>query len=222
MTNLLRAFPSIFSDIIGFAASVLVLILYHTFLYMKKRRNPFYTMQSVNREARSEWVEWVMENENRAILAVQTLRNSTMSATFLASTAVLLMMGTLTLTGQAANISASWQALNLGTTHPGWWVLKVMLLVIDFYIAFFSFALSVRLFNHVGYQINLPESLRKGALSHEHVARYMNRAGHYYSNGMRAYFFAVPLVFWLFGPHLMFVSALVLVAVLYNYDRMPG
>lgn len=49
----------------------------------------------MNAMARTAWVERIMQNED-GILAVQTLRNSTLVATFLASTAVLLIIGVLT------------------------------------------------------------------------------------------------------------------------------
>lgn len=38
---------------------------------------------------------------------------------------------------------------------------------------------------------------------------------------MRAYYYAVPLVFWLFGPHFMLLSTLGLIVVLYRLDRAP-
>ena len=54
-----------------------------------------------------------------------------------------------------------------------------------------------------------------------YVVAIMNRAGRYYTIGMRAYYFAVPLVFWLFSPVLMVASTLVLIPVLYFNDRAP-
>ena len=38
---------------------------------------------------------------------------------------------------------------------------------------------------------------------------------------MRAYYLAVPLVFWLFGPHFMLLATLVLIPILYYLDRTP-
>jgi uncharacterized membrane protein len=38
---------------------------------------------------------------------------------------------------------------------------------------------------------------------------------------MRAYYFIVPLVFWLFGPHFMIISTIGLLIVLYRIDRAP-
>jgi uncharacterized membrane protein len=53
------------------------------------------------------------------------------------------------------------------------------------------------------------------------VAITLNRAGRFYSIGMRAFYYTVPLVFWLFGPHFMLVATAVLIAVLYRLDRAP-
>jgi uncharacterized membrane protein len=53
-----------------------------------------------------------------------------------------------------------------------------------------------------------------------YVAAYLNRAGHHYSAGMRGYYFLLPLVFWLFGPHLMLAAAIALVFVLVMGRRL--
>lgn len=210
------------SDFLGLIVSAMLLTAYHIYLRMRSRHDPHYTVQAVNRAARSAWVEHIMSKEANAIVGVQTLRNSTMAATFLASTAVLLIMGTLTLSGQADKLADSWHLLNaVGSKHPGLWVAKLLLLVVDFFIAFFSFSMALRLFNHVGYQVALPPQARPAAITPEKVAIHLNRAGSYYSIGMRAYYFSVPLVFWLFGPHLMLMAAVILIAVLYNIDRAP-
>jgi uncharacterized membrane protein len=81
--------------------------------------------------------------------------------------------------------------------------------------------MSIRVFNHVGYLINVPLSLEHKAISPQHVAIHLNRAGRFYSLGMRAYYYAVPLVFWLFGPHLLLLATLGLIVVLYRLDRAP-
>jgi len=81
--------------------------------------------------------------------------------------------------------------------------------------------MSIRVFNHVGYMINVPIGLNHKMITPAHVALHLNRAGHFYSIGMRADYFLVPLVFWLFGPLLMLVSTIGLLLVLYRLDRAP-
>lgn len=207
-------------DVIGFGVSALLLGLYHLYLYRKVRRNPAYTLQAVNHAVRSAWVIQVMADEGKDILAIQTLRNSTMAATFLASTAVLLIIGTLTLSGQADKLDATWHALNIfGAASAELWVIKLLVLIVNFFVAFFSFSVSIRLFNHVGYHINIAPAGRPKWLTPERVAAHLNAAGRFYSLGMRGFYFSVPLVFWLFGPVFMVAATLGLIAVLYRLDR---
>lgn len=207
------------SDLVNFSLSALLLLAYQLYMRYKASRNPAYTIQGVNTIARTAWVETIMR-EGKDILAVQTLRNSTMAATFLASTAVLLIIGVLTLSGQGDKLGSTWHAF-AGTRSPELWMIKLILLLLDFFIAFFSFSMSIRVYNHVGYMINVPLTLRRKVISPQHVAYHLNRAGNYYSVGMRAYYFAVPLVFWLFGPHFLLAATLVLIPVLYRLDRAP-
>lgn len=210
------------SDAVSFAVSTFLLVGYHLYLRFQLRKNPHYTIQAVNHAARSAWVKGIMVDESKSILGVQTLRNSTMAATFLASTAVLLIIGTLTLSEQTDKLESTWQSLNvLGSTQPGLWTIKLLLMLSNFFVAFFSFAMSVRLYNHVGYHLNVPIKGRAPSINSKSVAVLLNRAGYSYSLGMRAYYFAVPLVFWLFGPHFLVAATVVLIAVLYHIDRAP-
>lgn len=220
----LSQIPSWFStyqnDILSFLASVSVLILYHVYLRNKVRKDPTYTVQAINRIARRIWVETLMNLGKPDVIAVQTLRNSTMAATFLASTAVLLIMGVLTLSTQ--HQGNAWHIFNsTGADHPELWLFKLMLLLINLFVAFFSFAMSIRVYNHVGFLINVPLSLNIPSLTAQHIAVQLNSAGKFYSIGMRTYYYCVPLVFWLFGPHLMLIATFALIPMLYKHDRAP-
>jgi uncharacterized membrane protein len=210
------------NDIVSFLVSVLLIATYHIFLRHKIKKDPSYTVQAVNRIARTAWVETIMGDEKNAVLAVQTLRNSTMAATFLASTSVLLIIGVLTLSEQGEKLEAHWHALNMvGAINPMLWMVKLLLLLLDLFVAFFGFSMAIRIYNHVGFLINVPVRLNHKMITPAHVATHLNRAGHFYSMGMRAYYFLVPLVFWLFGPHFMLVSTIILLLALYRIDRAP-
>ncbi len=208
-------------DLMSLALSLALLAAYHIYLRYKIRQNPAYTVQAVNVMARTIWVKTVMQ-EGKDILAVQTLRNSTMAATFLASTAVLLIIGVLTLTGRGNEFSDSWHALNsVGARHSELLLAKLLLMLLDLFVAFFSFSMSIRLYNHVGFMINVPLKLNHEIINAQHVAIHLNRAGSYYSIGMRAYYFLLPQVFWLFGPQFLLASSVGLIFVLYQIDRAP-
>lgn len=222
IANLLPAWAVTFgSDILSFIALVAMMGGYYYRLDRCTRRDATCTIQGINSIARAAWVEDIIANR-RDILAVQTLRNSTMAATFLASTSVLLMIGVLSLSGQQDKLNEAWHALNaFGARHTELWILKLILLLLDFFVAFFSFSLAIRTFNHVGYMINVPSTLKHQAITPAHVAFHLNQAGRYYTIGMRAYYLSIPVVLWLFGPIFMLVSAIVMIPVLARIDRAP-
>jgi uncharacterized membrane protein len=49
----------------------------------------------------------------------------------------------------------------------------------------------------------------------------LTKAGTYFYIGMRAYYFLVPLVFWLFGPLFMVISSIILIAIMFKIERTP-
>ncbi|HEU0187600.1 MAG TPA: DUF599 domain-containing protein [Gallionellaceae bacterium] len=209
-------------DVSSFALSVLLLVAYYAYVAYRTRRNPTFTVQAVNMIARAEWVDSIMRDPGKEVLAVQTLRNSTMAATFLASTSVLLIVGVLTLSAQGDKMEGTWHTLNIvGSARTELWLVKLLIMLLDLLVAFFSFSMAVRVFNHVGYMINVPLKRGHRMLQPEHVATHLNRAGTFYSIGMRAYYFCVPMVFWLFGPHLMLLATVALIIALYRLDRAP-
>lgn len=209
------------TDLVAFVISAACVAAYYLFLNMKVRENPTYSIHGVNALSRRLWVEHVMRsNSAKDIMAVQTLRNFIMAPSLMASTAALLIIGTLTLSGQAENISHSWHVLSIGGSRAtALWILKVMMLLVDFIVAFFAFAMSVRLANHVLFMVNVPEHSTHHALAPRAVAHRLNRAGNMFAIGMRAFFFAIPLVFWLFGPYFLLISSIGLVLALYRLDR---
>lgn len=209
-------------DFLALLSSAALLLAYYAWLFWQVRRSPDYSIHRVNHTARGLWVRHVMATPGLELLAVQTLRNMAMAATFKGSSAALLILGTLTLSGQSENLGHAWHALGPGVASaPGWWTIKILCLLTALIVAFFAFAMTIRLLNHVMFMINLPAGAAVGTLSPASVARRLNRAGSFYSIGMRALFGAIPLAFWLFGS-VFFVGASVgLVLVLFVIDRNP-
>lgn len=208
-------------DVIGMALSLGAIVLYQLFLRWRDHRNPTASALYGMNAARAAWVEGVMR-DGRDILAVQTLRNSTMASSFMASTAILLIIGVLTLSAQGEKMSGTWHALNvLGQHSADIWLFKLLVMLFDLLFAFFAFCLSIRLYHHIGYQINTPPDLRREVTQPAHVGAELNRAAIFYRLGMRAYYYTVPLLFWLFGPLLLVAATAVLVFFLYHLDRAP-
>jgi uncharacterized membrane protein len=209
-------------DLGAVAISLALVALHYAHLHARVRQDPTYSIHYVNDLARRVWVENVMRNAGKDVMAVQTLRNFIMFGILMVSTASLLLIGTLTLSGQTENIARSWHALNLTGSHAAQlWIIKVMCLLADFLIAFFAYAMAIRLANHVLFMINVPREAQDqhDVLTPEHVATRLNQAGHMVAIGMRAFFFAIPLVFWLFGPVFLVLATIGIVIVLSRLDR---
>ena len=221
MSETVQRFAGGHVDVLAFIVSTALLLEYHAFLRAKLRRHPSYTVQAPDGLARAAWVETVMA-ERRDILAVQTLPNPTMAASFLASTAVLLILGVLTLRAQGDKLGETWHSLNLiGTREPAARLAKLHMMTADLFVAFFSFMMAIRVYNHVRYLINIPVTEKNAVVLPSHVAEFLNRGGGYYYAGQRTFYFLVPLVFFLFGPHFMLLATCGMIVVLYRVDRAP-
>ena len=208
---------SYFSDALAAALSVAIVVAYHAFLRQRVRRDPGYTIQAVLNQGRIAWVERMMA-ENQGILAVQTLRNAIMGASFFASTAVALIVGVITLSTQYDKLTVAWHSLSpIGAIDEQLWLLKILVLLIDMLSAFVFFSQSIRLMSHVGVVISVPTTTVRPAF----VAAMLIQAGRYHTRGMRCYYFAAPLLFWLFGPLLLLLSTCALVGALYYLDKSP-
>ncbi len=179
---------------------------------------PMTTSVGITNHLRGHWVESIME-EQRDILAVQTLRNWTMAASFLASTGILICLGLLSVAASPQKMAEITPSLNeLVREHRVLWLFKLMILIIDFFFIFFSFCLSIRYLNHVNFMINVPFNLAHKITS-GYITEILNRGMMHYTMGMRGYYFSVLLFLWLFGPIWMLLGTVVMTVVLSYLDR---
>ncbi len=205
-------------EILFVVSTAVVIIAYHTHLYIKVRQKPLSTAIGITNHARQMWVRGVIRDKHD-ILAVQTLRNQVMAATFLASTAILISLGSFSAAFRSGVFGEISHALNFfGTKTETLWMLKLMLLGILFFYTFFNFTLSIRYYNHAGFMINAFEH-NDATVSEQAVTQVLNHGALHYTIGMRGFYLSVPIALWLFGPIYMLTGSLVLIAVLYRLDR---
>lgn len=179
--------------------SLLMLMAYHIYLIYKVRSDPLKTSIGMTNRLRKTCAETVME-EKRDLLAVQTLRNWVMAASFLASTAILLAIGILNVAFKSEKLSTITQAMNLVGSHSETlWFAKLLLLTTDFFFAFFNFSLAIRYYNHTSYMINVPSD-REALASPDYITHVLHRGTTHYTIGMRGYYLSIPFALWLFGP----------------------
>ncbi len=184
----------------------------------KVRQAPLVTSLGLNNWTRARWVEYVIA-EQRDILAVQTLRNWTMAATFLASTAILLALAFLNFAVTTEKLSEVAHIANFfGSRSETLLVVKALSNVLVFLFTFFNFTLAVRYYNHVAFLINLPSN-RKNDSDRANVVQTVNRGAAHYNLGMRGFFTAVPVTVWIVGPGWFLLSAVVVTMAMSRLDR---
>ncbi len=143
-------------------ATILVLLLYQVLLAVAERINPLGVARSSHAHLRSTWFDAIARREGSEILAVQTLRNSLMSATMTASTAALALMGSITLAAPSFNSMAGSGATTLDLLTPRH-VLELVLLLFLF-VSLVSSVMSVRYYTHASFIAGMPaDSLEKRA-----------------------------------------------------------
>lgn len=200
------------------AASFLLLFLYHLGLLAMKRRFPETTIYARNSRSRSAWVREMMRND-RDIVAVQTLRNWTMSASFLASTAILIALALLNIVLITDHRPDTIKQIFsfTGTNSENFHQIKLLILSVDFFFTFFNFTMSIRYYNHVGFMINVPQDSDSAAYAQ--VVKVLHYGAAHYTLGMRGYYLSVPLALWIFGPGWLLAGTVVIIATLCYVDR---
>ncbi|EXC02511.1 hypothetical protein L484_004292 [Morus notabilis] len=205
-------------DMILIPLGFLITISYHVWLWYKVRTQPLTTIIGLNMTGRRLWVSAILEDiDKKNILAVQTLRNNLMGSTLMATTSILLC------TGLAAVISSTYSAKKpLNDTIYGahgeiMVALKYATVLTIFLFSFFCNTLSIRLINQLSILICSPLE-PSSILTSEYICELLEKGSVLDIVGNRLFYTALPLLLWIFGPVLVFLSWVAMVSVLYNMD----
>jgi uncharacterized membrane protein len=196
------------------AASLLVIVAYEVQELYAERRRPGATARSAHRLLRGDWVRALSRQPGTEIVAVQALRNSLMSATITASTAVLVLMGAVTLLAARGDLTEESRLLALPN------VLEVAL-VLTLFATYLCSAMAMRYYHHAGFILSLPVGAPERAGREPLASEYVERAGLLYGWSLRCFMFGAPLVVGLIQPLAMPLASLGLVGVLAFFDRPP-
>ncbi|MCL4500233.1 MAG: DUF599 domain-containing protein [Deltaproteobacteria bacterium] len=206
------------TEIVFGAATFVVLTTYHIYWGYHVRKAPLQTYRGISRYLRRMWVESIMTGR-RDILSVQTLRNWIMASSFLASTAMIIGLGLLSLLFRPEHVTeVPFEFTLIFSRMKTLFLAKLMLLMMHFFFAFFSFTLSIRYMNQINFMINVPIECDP-LLTPDFIAHTLDLGMLHYTMGMRAFYLSVVAALWLFGPVWMFLGSLILTFVLYKLDH---
>ncbi len=197
--------------------TIAVLIAHEAVIAVAQRRHPGEMARSAHAALREEWFAAVSQQKGSEILAVQTLRNSLMSATMTASTAMLGLIGTVTLAAPSLQASLGQPAL-LPSVTPRL-VLELLLLALLFASLVCS-AMAIRYYNHAGFISGMPVESDARQRWAEAGSAYVRRAGVLYSWGLRHLILVAPILACLLHPMAGPIAAGLVVVVLPRFDRV--
>lgn len=156
------------------------------------------------------------DNEKKNILAVQSLRNTIMGCTLMATTSILLCTGLAAVLSSTYSIKKPLNDAVYGAHGDFMVALKYVTLLTLFLFSFFCHSLSIRFINQVNILINIPPGA--AAVTSDYISDLLDKGFILNTVGNRLFYAALPMLLWIFGPVLVFVCSLSMLPVLYNLD----
>lgn len=193
--------------------------------YVKKRAAQQSCLASELHHYREAWMRRVLLRDVRVGDAA-LIANLERNVSFLASTTILILAGLLTVFTVSEQISSLVSQIPFAIESSTLSVqLKVLMLVVIFVYAFFTFTWSMRQYGFCSIVLGAaPMVEEEGVTSEEreryafYAARVIDLAGLSYNHGLRAYYFALSVLTWFISPYLFLLSSSFVVAVLYRRE----
>jgi hypothetical protein len=198
-----------------FGVSLLIFAVYEAYVWRLGRTHPDRMARYAHARMRVAWVASLHNRPGFEIVAVQALRNSLMSATIVASTAALALMGSVTLAGSALESS-------IAAYHTEGLQMRSVLEGLLMFVLFASYVCSsnaMRYFNHACFVMAMPVDSEQRALWTPLASDYVERAGIFYSWGLRTFLMVAPLVAGIVIPVTMPPMTILVIIVQSYFDR---
>ncbi|XP_030445538.1 uncharacterized protein LOC115668179 [Syzygium oleosum] len=201
-------------DVILVPIGLLIMSGYHLFLLYRCLKFPQTTVIGYENHCRKVWVERMLQIEAKERGMSLTVISTTLSAaTFLASTSLALSSLIGAWIGSSSH-SVFTADFIYGDTSPSMISVKYISLLSCFLVAFGSFLQCVRSSVHAIFLMSMPNS----DIPVAYVQKAVITASIFWSVGLRAIYFAINLLLWIFGPIPMLICSVTMVVVLHNLD----
>ena len=168
----------------------------------------------------------MQDNEKKNILAVQTLRNTIMGSTLMATTSILLCSGLAAILSSTYSIKKPLNDTVYGARSEFMVAVKYVTLLLFFLFSFLCHSLSIRFINQVNFLINVSHQEQQmggsNVITPAYVGELLEKGFILNTVGNRLFYAALPLLLWIFGPVLVFLCCIAFVPVLYNLDLVFG
>ncbi len=213
------------ADWIGLSLWAIAWLAYSLFAGRAERVRP--SIMGAIAQARHAWMAQAYRRDNK-ITDVAVMGNLIHSATFFSSTSLLLVGSAFALLGaierspqQVLDVMRS-LPFGAGASSPQAMEFKALLVALVFVYAFFRFTWALRQFNLVTILIGTFPAQKEDNVPDDprvvQAARLNELAGVSFTQGLRAYYFSVPLLAWLLGPAMLVGASAAIVVAIYVMD----
>lgn len=194
--------------------------------FARHRARVSYSLSSVLQIYRKRWMKGMLRRENR-IGDAALIASLERQATFLASTSIFIIAGLLTVLASIEQVHQTLTALPFFNRDMSSRQLqfKILLLLGIYIYTFFTLTWSVRQYGFSSILLGAAPLATDETVGEAERARYatssakvIDQAGHSYNYGLRAYYFSLSVLPWLFHTGLFILATTLTVAVLYRRE----
>ncbi|KAL5231538.1 hypothetical protein ABZP36_030314 [Zizania latifolia] len=165
----------------------------------------------------------VQDNEKKAVLVVQSMRNVIMASTLVVTTAVLFCTGVAGVLSSTYAVKKPLSDTVFGAHGEYMMALKYVTLLLVFLLSFLSHTLSICSLNQATFLVN---ALSSATATHhlpvtkEYIADVLEKGFLLNLVGNRLFYAGVPLLLWIFGPVLACLCSMVMIPILHSIDMV--
>lgn len=215
-----------FLDLILIPLSLLVPMAYHVWLWRAVRLTPLRTAAGINSATRRLWaISMTKDNEKKAVLVVQSMRNVIMGSTLMATTAILFCTGVAAILSSTYTVKKPLSDAVFGAHGEYMMALKYVTLLLAFLLSFLSHTTAICTLNQATFLLNTLSSSSSFAadiaglpVTKDYVADVLERGFLLNLVGNRLFYAGVPLLLWIFGPVLACLCSVVMIPILHSID----
>jgi uncharacterized membrane protein len=170
---------------------------------------------------RREWFRHVLHHENR-IADVAAFNSLLTSATFFASTAILILGGLVAMLGTTDRFVDVVAELPFARPESEWFSrIKIIVLIGVFVYTFFKFTWSIRQYHFCTVLVGAAPFTKEPQEHDDYVDTMTKVASHAaedFNQGLRAFYFALAAIAWFFHPWLSVAGSVLVVHVLHQRE----
>ncbi|KAI3497145.1 hypothetical protein L1887_39541 [Cichorium endivia] len=201
-------------DLILVPVGFLIMCVYHLFLLYRYLKHPETTAIGYENHNKKAWVEKMLlvDTKDRGF-SVAVLNGHLSASSSLCSISLVLCSLIGALLGNSSNNFLT-SGFIFGDTSKSTSSIKYIGILACFLLAFACFVQTTRHFVHASFLISMPT----GAVPVLCIQKSVIRGNNFWAVGLRALYFAITLLLWIFGPIPMFVGSVATVTILRFLD----